>query len=171
MGKYYNLISLLRYNNHINHVNNSDNFFKCFRCPSCDTCFKMSHHTNRHVICCRDRVKNIGPKIVYTLPENLSEKKTGCVQFWVYQRTNLIQKFRYFCLWKKSLSRQKHELGSQSKPIFWFGEYPESLIIEFLINLELLAAKIKLKCGQNFFKLKITSKSTTYEFQCSQKTR
>ena len=79
--KYGNTVELLRYNNHIIHVNNIDNFFKCFRCPTCDTIFHKADHFNRHLICCKDRIKILTPKIF--TPKN-------------FQRTNLIQKCRFF---------------------------------------------------------------------------
>ena len=77
IGKYENTVKLLRYNNNIIYVNNNDNFFKCFRCPTCDTFFHKADHFNRHLLCCKDRIKNIYPKNVYTLRETLFEKLDG----------------------------------------------------------------------------------------------
>ena len=74
IGKYENTVKLLRYNNHIIYVNNIDNFFKCFRCPTCDTFFHKADHFNKHLLRCKDRIKNIYPKNVYTLRETLFEK-------------------------------------------------------------------------------------------------
>ena len=62
IGNYENTVKLLRYNNHIIYVNNIDNFFKCFRCPTCDTFFHKADHFNHHLLCCKDRIKNIYPK-------------------------------------------------------------------------------------------------------------
>ena len=69
IGIYENTVKYLRYNNHINYVNNIDKFFKSFRCPTCDTFSRKADHFNRHLLCCKDRIKNIYPK---TLPLFLS---------------------------------------------------------------------------------------------------
>ena len=63
IGKYENTVKLLRYNNHIIYVNNIDNFLKCFRCPTCDTFFHKADHFNKHLLRCKDRIKNIYPKM------------------------------------------------------------------------------------------------------------
>ena len=48
----------LRYKKkHIIHVNNVDIFFKCFLCPNCYTFFHKAEHFNRHLVCCKDRIK------------------------------------------------------------------------------------------------------------------
>ena len=65
---------LLRYNNHICYVNDINKFFKKFRCPSCDVFFNHSGHFNRHLETCKERVKNIYPRGVYSLRETLFEK-------------------------------------------------------------------------------------------------
>ena len=74
IGKYETTVKLLGYNNHIIYVNNINNFFKCFRCPTCDTFFHKADHFNRHLLCCKDRIKNTYPTIAYTLPRTLFEK-------------------------------------------------------------------------------------------------
>ena len=74
IGKYENTVKLLRYNNHIIYVNNIDNFFKCFRCPTCHTVLNKADQFNKHLLRCKDRIKNIHPKNVYTLRETLFEK-------------------------------------------------------------------------------------------------
>ena len=54
---------------------------------------------------------------------------------------------------------------SLDKPIFLCDKDPQSLIIDFVANLELLAGKkTNPKCDQNFWKLKITSRSDYTQF-------
>ena len=77
IGKNENTVKLLRYNNHIIYVNNIDNFFICFRCRTCDTFFHNADHFNKHLLRCKDRIKNIYPKNVYTLQETVFEKLDG----------------------------------------------------------------------------------------------
>ena len=74
IGKYENTVKPLRYNNHIIRVHNIDNFFKCFRCPTCDTVFFKADNFNKHILPCKDRIKNIYRRNVYTLRETLFEK-------------------------------------------------------------------------------------------------
>ena len=50
------------------------------------------------------------------------------------------------------------------KPIFLSDKDPQSLIIDFVANLELLAKKIKTEMRSNFWKLKTTSKSDYTQF-------
>ena len=72
--RYEENIKLLRYNNHICYVNDINKFFKKFRCPSCDVFFNHSGHFNRHLRTCKERVKNIYPRGVYSLKETLFQK-------------------------------------------------------------------------------------------------
>ena len=72
--RYEENIKLLRYNNHICYVNDINKFFKKFRCPSCDVFFNHSGHLNRHLRTCKERVKNIYPRGVYSLKETLFQK-------------------------------------------------------------------------------------------------
>ena len=72
--RYDENIKLLRYNNHICYVNDINKFFKKFRCPSCDVFFNHSGHFNRHLKTCKERVKNVYPRGVYSLRETLFEK-------------------------------------------------------------------------------------------------
>ena len=51
-----------------------NNFFEKFRCPSCDVFFNHSGHFNRHLKTCKERVKNMYPRSVYSLRETLFEK-------------------------------------------------------------------------------------------------
>ena len=64
-------IKLLRYNNDICYVNDINKFFKKFRCPSCDVFFNHSGHFNRHLRTCKERVKNVYPRGVYSSKETL----------------------------------------------------------------------------------------------------
>ena len=72
--RYEQNINLFRYNNHICNVNDINKFFKKFRCPSCDVFFNHSGHFNRHLRTCKERVKNVYPRGVYSLKETLFKK-------------------------------------------------------------------------------------------------
>ena len=74
IGKFEKTVKLLRFNKHIIHTNDIDSFFKCFRCPSCDCFFNRSNKFNRQLMTCKDRVRHIYSKNVYTLRETLFEK-------------------------------------------------------------------------------------------------
>ena len=146
-GKYENTVKLLRYNNHNIYVNNIDNFFKCFRCPSCDTFFHKADHFNRHLLCCKDRIKNIYPKNVYTLRETLFEKLDGFnIEYTIEQtlfKNIAIFDFESICVPSEELKPTKaitwigkHESISVSissnlleKPIFLCDKDPQSLIV------------------------------------------
>ena len=52
----------------------STNSNKKFRCPSCDVFFNHSGNFNRHLKTCKERVKNVYPRGVYSLRETLFEK-------------------------------------------------------------------------------------------------
>ena len=77
IGKFKKPVKMLRFNNQIIHRNDIISFFKCFRCPSCDCFFNRSDYFNRHLMSCKDRVRQICPKNVYTLRESLFEKLEG----------------------------------------------------------------------------------------------
>ena len=72
--KFEKTVKLLRLNNHIIHTNDIDSSFKFFRCPSCDCFFNRSNNFNRHLPTCKDRIRHIYPKNVYTLWETLFRK-------------------------------------------------------------------------------------------------
>ena len=67
-------LKYLRYNNHICYVNDINKFFKKFRCPSCDVFLNHSGHLNRHLRTCKERVKNVYSRGVYSLKETLFQK-------------------------------------------------------------------------------------------------
>ena len=77
IGKFERTVKLFKFNNHIIHVNDFESFFKCFRCPSSDCFFNRSDNLNSHLLLCKDRVRHIYPKNVYTLRETLFEKLEG----------------------------------------------------------------------------------------------
>ena len=161
IGKYENTVKLLRYNNHIIYVNNIDNFFKCFRCPNCDTFFNISQNFNKLLLRCNNRIKNIYPKNVYTLRETFFEKLDGFnIEYTIEQtlfKNVAIFDFESICVPSEELKPTetitwigKHEPISKSvssnlldKPIFLCGKHPQSLIIDFVANVELLAEKNK----------------------------
>ena len=74
LGKYDKTVKLLRYNHHICYVQDINKFFKSFRCLTCDSFFSKANNLNRHAASCKDRVKNIYPRSVYTLRETLFDK-------------------------------------------------------------------------------------------------
>ena len=171
IGKYENTVKLLRYNNHIIYVNNIDNFFKCFRCPTCDTFFHKADHFNKHLLRCKDRIKNIYPKNVYTLRETLFEKLDGFNIEYTKEQTLFknvaIFDFESICVPSEELKPTetitwigKHEPISVSissnlldKPIFLCDKDPQSLIIDFVANLELLAEKNKTEMRSKFLEI------------------
>ena len=171
IGKYENTVKLLRYNNHIIYVNNIDNFFKCFRCPTCDTFFHKADHFNKHLLRCKDRIKNIYPKNVYTLRETLFEKLDGFNIEYTKEQTLFknvaIFDFESICVPSEELKPTetitwigKHEPISVSissnlldKPIFLCAKDPQSLIIDFVANFELLAEKNKTEMRSNFLEI------------------
>ena len=65
--RYDENIKLLPYNNHICYVNDINKFFKKFRCPSCDVFFNHSVHFKGHLKTCKERVKEVYPRGVYSL--------------------------------------------------------------------------------------------------------
>ena len=172
-GDFVGELNKYRYNNHIIYVNSIDNFFKCFRYPTCDTFFNLSQNFNKHLLRCKDRIRNIYPKNVYTLRETLFEKLDGfniqLTKERILFKSFAIFDFKSICvpselqkLTKTITWIGKHESlsvtissNSLNKPIFLFEKGTQFLIIDFVANLELLAGKIEPKCDQNFRKLKI----------------
>ena len=168
IGKFDTTVNLLRFNNHNIHTNDIDSLFKCFRCPSCDTFFYKSDNFNKHRLRCKDRVKNIYPKNMYELRENLFEK---------LERFNLpvsednmlfnnlaIFNFESICVPREELKETqtttwigKHVPISVSissnlidEPICLYNKDPQILIIDFVSNLELLTEQSKLKMRKTF---------------------
>ena len=152
-------MKLLRYNNHIIYVNRIDNFFKCFRCPTCDTFFKISQNFNKHLLRCKDRIKSIYPKNVYTLQKALFEKVDGFNIQYTKQQTLFknvaIFDFDSICVPSEEFKLTetitwigKHEPISLSissnlvdKPILLCDKDPQSLIFDFVANLKLVVEK------------------------------
>ena len=142
--------------------------FKCFRCPSCDCFFNRSDNFNRHLMSCKDRVRHIYPKNVYTLRETLFEKLEG-FNIPVSKDNTLFNNLAIFdfesiCVPSDELKATqtttwigKHVPISVSissnlidEPIFLYNKDPQKLIIDFVIKLELLAEKSKLKMRTKF---------------------
>ena len=71
---YENTVQLLRYNNPICYVSNINAVFQSFRCPNCDTFFNRTLNLERHITTCSERVKNVYPRNVYQIRENLFDK-------------------------------------------------------------------------------------------------
>ena len=93
--RYDENIKLLRYNNRICYVNDINKFFKKFCCPSSDVFFNHSGHINLHLKTCKERVKNIYPRDVYSLRETLFEKLDN-VSIAYPEDYNLFRKFVVF---------------------------------------------------------------------------
>ena len=168
IGKFEKTVKLLRFNNHIIHTNDIDSFFRCFRCPSCDCFFNRSDNFNRHLMSCKDRVRHIYPKNVYTLRETLFEKLEG-FNIPVSKDNTLFNNLAIFdfesiCVPSDELKATqtttwigKHVPISVSissnlidEPIFLYNKDPQKLIIDFVIKLELLAEKSKLEMRTKF---------------------
>ena len=159
--RYEENIKLLRYNNHICYVNDINKFFKKFRCPSCDVFFNHSGHFNRHLRTCKERVKNIYPRGVYSLKETLFQKLENFSIAYPEDCT-LFKNFAVFDF--EAICDNSLEISSSAttswigthvpvsvsifsnllkEPIFLCEEDPNRLIISFVAQLETLAAKNK----------------------------
>ena len=125
IGKYENTVKLLRYNNHIIYVNNIDNFFKCFRCLTCDAFFHKADHFNKHLLRCKDRIKN-----VYTLRETLFEKLDGfnieCTKEQTLFKNVAIFDFESICVPSEELK--------PTETITWIGKH-EPISVSISSNL------------------------------------
>ena len=168
IGRFDKTVKLLRFNNHIIHTNDIDSFFKCFRCPSCDSFFKRSEFLNKHLLRCKDRVKHIYPKNVYELRENLFEKLEG-FNLPVSDDKKLFKNLAIFdfesiCVPTEKLKETQTTtwIGKNvpisvsissnliDEPIFLYNKDPQTLIIDFVSKLELLAEKSKLEMRTKF---------------------
>ena len=115
IGKDEKIVKLLRYNNHIIHVNN---IFKCSRCPTCDKFFLKAENVNMHLLPCKDRIKNIYHKIVYSLRETLFEKLDEFSIEYTKEQT-LFQNFAIFDF--ESTCVPSEEL-KPTETIIWIGK-------------------------------------------------
>ena len=159
IGKCEKTVTFLRYSNHLNYVNNIDIFFKCLRCPTCDTFFQKADNFNMHLQRCTDRIKISKTENVCTLRETLIEKMDGFNIDYTKEQSCFknvaIFDFESFCVPSEELKRRetiswigKHEPISVSissnlldKPIFLCDKDQQSLIFDFVANLELLSEK------------------------------
>ena len=74
MQKYNNTVRLLRYNNHISYVSNINASFQAFHCLNCELSFSRAINLERHLTTYSERVKNVYPRNVYQIRENLFDK-------------------------------------------------------------------------------------------------
>ena len=161
LERYEENIKVLRYNNYICYVNDINKFFKKFRCPSCDVFFNHSGYFNRHLRTCKERVKNIYPRGVYSLKETLFQKLENfsiaypkdCTLF----KNFAVIDFEAICDNSSEISSTAttswigtHVPVSASffsnqleEPIFLCEDDLTRLIISFVAQLETLAAKNK----------------------------
>ena len=72
--KYEKIVQLVRYNSHNCYVDNIHALFKAFRCPTCDTYFQKTGNSDRHLVSCSERVKQLYPKNACQLQETLFDK-------------------------------------------------------------------------------------------------
>ena len=169
--RYDENIKLLRYNNHICYVNDINKFFKNFRCPSCDVFFNHSGHFNRHLKTCKERVKNVYPRGVYSLRETLFEKLDNSSIAYPEDYTlfnNLaVFDFEAICVHSVDISNTAttswigtHVPVSVSissnllkEPIFLCEKDPNRLIISFVAQLETLSAKNKADLRPKFLEV------------------
>ena len=168
IGKFEKTVKLLRFNNHIIHANDIDSFFKCFRYPSCDCFFNRSDNFNRNLVTRNDRVRHIYPKSVYTLRETLFEKLED-FNIPVSKDNTLfnnraIFNFESICVPSDELKATqtttwigKHASISVSissnlidEPVFLYNKDPQKLIIDFVIELKLLAEKSNFEMRTKF---------------------
>ena len=69
--KYENIVRLLRYDNHLCNLSNVNAVSQSFRCPNCDTFFNRAGNLKRFLTPLSERVKNVYPRNVYHIRENL----------------------------------------------------------------------------------------------------
>ena len=74
LRRFNSTATLLRYNNHICYFNDVNKVFESFRCSTCNIFFTKSSNLQRHMPKCEELVRNIYPKSVYQLRENLFDK-------------------------------------------------------------------------------------------------
>ena len=159
--RYDENIKLLRYNNHICYVNDINKFFKKFRCPSCDVFFNHSGNFNRHLKTCKELVKNIYPRGAYSLRETLFEKldnfSIAYPEDHTLFRNFVVFDFEAICVQSVKINNTAttswigtHVPVSVSissnlldEPVFLCEKDPNRLIISFVAQLEILAAKNK----------------------------
>ena len=169
--RYDENIKLLRYNNHICYVNDINKFFKKFRCPSCDVFFNHSGHFNRHLKTCKERVKNIYPRGVYSLRETLFEKldnfSIAYPEDYTLFKNLAVFDFEAICVHSVDISNTAttswigtHVPVSVSifsnllkEPIFLCEKDPNRLIISFVAQLETLSAKNKADLRPKFLEV------------------
>ena len=160
----------------------TNNNNKRFRCPTCDTFFILSQIFNDHLLRCKNRSKTNYLKNIYTLRQTLFEKLDGFKIKYTKEQF-LFKKIAVFhfdsiCIpfqEKKTIETitwiGEHEQISVSissnlleKFIFLCAKNPQSIIIDFVANMELLAAKIKRRYDQYFLRMKTRSKRGNTQF-------
>ena len=159
--RYDENIKLLRYNNHICYVNDINKFFKKFRCPSCDVFFNHSGNFNRHLKTCKERVKNVYPRGAYSLRETLFEKldnfSIAYPEDHTLFRNFVVFDFEAICVQSVEINNTATTswIGTHvpvsvsissnflNEPVFLCEKDPNRLIISFVSQLEILAAKNK----------------------------
>ena len=158
LGRFDKTVILLRFNNLIIHTNDFDSFFKCFRCPRCDTFFKRFKFLKKHLVRCKDRVRNIYPKNVYELEGFILPVSENTLF-----KNLAIFDFESICIPTEELKEtetttwiEKHVAISVSlssnltdEPIFLYNNDLQNLIIDFVTKLELLAEQSKLELRIN----------------------
>ena len=182
--RYDKNIKLLRYNNHICYVNDINKFFKKFRCPSCDVFFNHSGNFNRHLKTCKERVKKVYPRGVYSLRETLFEKLDNFSIAYPEDDTlfkNLaVFDFEAICVHSVDINNTAttswigtHVPVSVSissnlldQPVFICENDPNRLIISFVAQLEILAAKNKVDVRSKFLEVESEIKTRLNYVSC-----
>ena len=67
-------VRLLRYSSHICYVSNINADFQYFCSTNCDTFFERTFILERHLTTWKERTRNVYPRSVYEVRENLFEK-------------------------------------------------------------------------------------------------
>ena len=168
---------MLPYNNHICYVNDINKFFKKLRCPSCDVFFNHSGNFNRHLNTCKERVKNVYPQGVYYLRETLFEKLDNFSIAYPADDTlfkNLaVFDFEAICVHSVDINNTATTswIGTHvpvsvsissnllNEPVFICENNPNRLIISFLAQLEILAAKNKVDVRSKFLEVEAEIKT------------
>ena len=174
--KYENSVGLPRYNGHICYVNNINAVFQPFCCPNFDTFSKRTFYLEQHLTTCSERVKNIYPRNVYQIRENLFDKLDSFgIKYTSEQKLfkNLaIFDFESICVQEETFrgTITKTWIGKQvpisvsissnlkEEPIFLCKSDPHHLVASFIGVLENLASQGKTKMKNLFLDIETAMK-------------
>ena len=157
-------------------MSNINAVFQSFRCPNCDTFFNRTFNLERHLTTCSERVKNIYPRNVYQIRENLFDKLDSFgIKYKTQQklfRNLAIVDFESICIQEESFKDTKtttwigkHVLISIAfssnlveGPLFLHNSDPHPLVSSFIGALEGLASQSKAQIKLLFRDIETTIK-------------